>query len=167
MVFPTFFNVSLNLAIRSSWSEPQLAPGLVSADCRSQSFYIFGCKEYNQSDFSIDHLLMSMCRVFSFVIGRGCLLWPVSSLGKTFSICPASESLDKMYHINITFHLVNTDAWKQKQVLFMIKISFPNFLKEMFCENFISWNMLRERQRNKKSSHSVCLCFFFSALWNN
>ena len=26
---------------------------------------------------------MSMCRVFSYVVGRGCLLWPVCSLGKT------------------------------------------------------------------------------------
>ena len=33
MVFPTFFNLSLNLAIKSSWSEPQSAPGLVFADC--------------------------------------------------------------------------------------------------------------------------------------
>jgi len=33
VVFPTFFNLSLNLAIRSSWSEPQSAPGLVVADC--------------------------------------------------------------------------------------------------------------------------------------
>ena len=24
-----------------------------------------------------------MCRVFSYVVGRGCLLWPVRSLGKT------------------------------------------------------------------------------------
>ena len=32
VVFPTFFNLSLNLAIRSSWSEPQSAPGLVFAD---------------------------------------------------------------------------------------------------------------------------------------
>ena len=32
-VFPTFFNLSLNLAIRCSWSEPQSAPGLVFADC--------------------------------------------------------------------------------------------------------------------------------------
>ena len=29
VVFPTFFNFSLNLAIRGSWSEPQSAPGLV------------------------------------------------------------------------------------------------------------------------------------------
>ena len=28
VVFPTFFNFSLNLAIRSSWSEPQSAPSL-------------------------------------------------------------------------------------------------------------------------------------------
>ena len=31
----------------------------------------------------IDHLVMSMYRVFSCDVGRGCLLWPVCSLGKT------------------------------------------------------------------------------------
>jgi len=31
------------------------------------------------------------CVVFSCVVGRGCLLWPVRSLGKTLiSLCPAS-----------------------------------------------------------------------------
>ena len=35
MAFPTFFYLSLNLAIRSSWSEPQSAPGLGFADCTS------------------------------------------------------------------------------------------------------------------------------------
>ena len=44
---------------------------------------MFGCKEYNQSDFGLDHLVMSMCRFFSCVVGSGCLLWPVSSLVKT------------------------------------------------------------------------------------
>ena len=29
---------------------------------------------------------MSMCRVFSCVVGRGCLLWPVRFLGKTLLI---------------------------------------------------------------------------------
>ena len=28
-----------------------------------QNFSIFGCKEYNQSDFGVDYLVMSMCRV--------------------------------------------------------------------------------------------------------
>ena len=32
VIFP-IFNLNLNLAIRSSWSEPQSAPGLVLADC--------------------------------------------------------------------------------------------------------------------------------------
>ena len=89
MVFPTFFNFSLNLSIRSSWSEPQSTPGLVFADCIEPLH--FGCKEYNQSDIGVDHLVMSMCRVFSCVIARGCLLWPVLSLDKTFiSLGPAS-----------------------------------------------------------------------------
>jgi len=34
-------------------------------------FITFGCIG---SDFSVDHLVMSMCRVFSYVVGRGCLL---------------------------------------------------------------------------------------------
>ena len=33
VVFPTFFNLILNFAIQSSWSETQSAPGLVFADC--------------------------------------------------------------------------------------------------------------------------------------
>ena len=36
-----------------------------------QSFSIFGCKEYKQSDFGVDHLVMY---IFSCVVGRGCLL---------------------------------------------------------------------------------------------
>ena len=88
VVFPTFFNSSLNLAIRSLWSEPQSAPGLVFADCIK--LLHLGCKEYNQSDFHIDHLVMSMCWVFSCVVGRGYFPWPVRSLGKTVSLCSAS-----------------------------------------------------------------------------
>ena len=33
VVFPTFFNLSLNVVIRSSRSEPQSAPGVVFSDC--------------------------------------------------------------------------------------------------------------------------------------
>ena len=80
VVFPTFFNLSLNLAIRSSWSEPQSAPGLVfcwlyrASPCSAAK---------NQSDLGIGHLLMSICRVTFYVAERGYLLWPVCSLGKT------------------------------------------------------------------------------------
>ena len=79
--FSYFFHLSLNLAIRSSWSEPQSDTSLIFAECIELS--IFGCKKYYQSDFGVDHLVMSICRVFSFVVGRGCLLWPVFSISKT------------------------------------------------------------------------------------
>src|SRR5574337_53275 len=83
MVFPTFFNLSLNLAIMSSWSGPQSAPGLVFADC-IELLHLW--RKYNQSDFGVDHLVMSMYRVFSCVVGRGCLSSPVHFLGKTLSV---------------------------------------------------------------------------------
>ena len=78
VVFFTLSNLSLNLAIRNSWSELQSAPSLVFAVYIE--FLHLCCKEYNQSDFSVEHLVMSMCRVFSCVVWRGCLLWPVRSL---------------------------------------------------------------------------------------
>ena len=52
MVFPIFFNLSLNMAIRSSGSELQSALGLVFADC--MELLHLGCKEYNQSQFHLD-----------------------------------------------------------------------------------------------------------------
>ena len=93
VVFPTFFNLSLNLAIRSSWSEPQSAPSLVFADC----IELFHLWLHGICDLSIDRLVMFMCGVFCCVVGKGCLLWrrcllwPVHSLGKTLiRLCPAS-----------------------------------------------------------------------------
>ena len=73
-----------NFAI-SSWSETQSAPSLFIFFflLTVEGFYISAAKEYNQSDFDIDHQVMSMCRVISCVVGRGYLLWPVHSLGKT------------------------------------------------------------------------------------
>ena len=53
-------------------SEPQSAPGLVSADCIE--LLHLQLQKCNQSDFGIDHLVMSMYRVLSCVIGRRCLL---------------------------------------------------------------------------------------------
>ena len=35
---------------------------------------MFGIKEHNQSDFDIDHLVMSMCRVISWGVDNGSLL---------------------------------------------------------------------------------------------
>ena len=81
MVFPTFFYLSLNFTIRCLWLEPQSAPGLVFAD--NYSFSIFSYKECNQFDFGIGHLVMSMHRVLSWVVGKGYLLWLAWFLDKT------------------------------------------------------------------------------------
>ena len=83
------------------------------------SFSIFGCKEYNQSDFSIDHLVMSMCRVFSCVVGRGCLLWPVHFLGKTVLVFALLHSAFQgqiclLFQVSLGFLLLDSSPlwWK-------------------------------------------------------
>ena len=42
VVSPTFLNLSLNLVLRSSRSEPQSAPGLVFVDCIDSEMSIQG-----------------------------------------------------------------------------------------------------------------------------
>ena len=81
MVFPTLFNLTLNFALRSSCSEPQLAPGLILADY-IRLLHLWLQRIYSQPDFSIDHLVMSMCRVISCIVGRGCLIWPQNKFGR-------------------------------------------------------------------------------------
>ena len=49
---------------------------------RSQSSFCWLYRAF-PPDFTIDHLVISMCRVFSCVVGKGCLLWPVHSFGRT------------------------------------------------------------------------------------
>ena len=51
---------------------PQSAPGLVFAD--SIEALNLQLPRTNLSDFGIDYLVMTMCRVVSCVVGRGCLV---------------------------------------------------------------------------------------------
>ena len=68
------------------------------------------------SDFGVDHLVMSMCRVISCVVGRGCLLWPVCSLiNKIVSLCLASHFVSKVIlQVSLEFLLLpsNPLLWK-------------------------------------------------------
>ena len=83
VVFPTLFNLSLNFAVRSSSPEPWSVPGLAFADCIEllhlwlQRIWSIWFRYWPSGD------IHSMCRVNSCVVGRGCLLWPVRSFGKT------------------------------------------------------------------------------------
>ena len=125
MVFPTFFLLSLNFAIRSSWSEPQSGPGLVFVDC-IKILHLW-LQDYNQSDFGIDYLVMSICTVISCVVGRGCLLWPVHSLGKTllaFALLhfAIQGQICLLLQISLDFLLLHSSPlwWKGHLVLVLV-----------------------------------------------
>ena len=109
VVFPNVFNLSLHFTINSSWSDPQSAHGLIFSDW--QSFFIFRYKEYSQSGGSIDHLVMSMCRVVSCIVGRVYLLWPVCSIGKTL----------------LAFALLHFVLQGQTCLLFQVSFWLPTF----------------------------------------
>ena len=95
MAFPTFFKFSLNLAIRSSWSEPQSAPSLVFADC-IEFLHLWLQRLYNQSDVCTGHLMTSMCRVIPCVLGRGCVaMTSAFSWQNSINLCPASFHIPK------------------------------------------------------------------------
>ena len=66
-------------------------------------------KKYNQSDFSIDHLVMSLCSVFFCVVQKMCLLWPVHYLG-----FPAPQPLPELAQTHV--HYVS-DAIQPSQPL--------------------------------------------------
>ena len=90
-------------------------------------FSIFCCKEYNQSDFSIDHLVMSMCRVVCCVVGRGCLLWPVCSLGKNLLVFPLLHFVLPrpnflLFQVSFDFLLLHSSPLWWKGHLFLVLV---------------------------------------------
>ena len=88
--FTCFLQFKCEFCKENSWSEPQSVPGHVKTTLTLWSFSIFGCKEYNQSDFGVDHLVMSMCRVFSCGWKRVFAMTSAFSLQNSISLCPAS-----------------------------------------------------------------------------
>ena len=95
---------------------------MIRATVSSQS--IFGCNEYNQSDFGVNHLVMSMCRVFSFVVRRGCFLRPVRSLTIFYTVHTLDEiplGINLFTYTNFMFtqarktlSTVDSRTWKEE-----------------------------------------------------
>ena len=61
------------------------------------------------SHFGIDHLIMSVCRVISWIVRKGCLLWPACALDKTLLA-------------NALLHFV---LQGQTCLLFQLSLNFP------------------------------------------
>ena len=88
VVFPTFFQFKPEFGNKEFMIEPQSAPSPVFADYRASP---------SAAAKNIINVIWVLtiwwhpCVGSSLVIvGRGCLLWAVCSLGKTVSLCPAS-----------------------------------------------------------------------------
>ena len=79
---------------------------------------------------------MSMCSIFSCVVGRGCLLWPVCSLGKTLL---AFAMLCFVLQGQICLLLqVSLDSYFAFQSPVMKKISFLGVSSRRSCISFFS-----------------------------
>ena len=71
--------------------------------------------------------MMSMCRVLSCVVGRGCLLWPVCSLGKTL----------------LAFALLHSVL--QGQICLLLQVFLDFLLLHSSPQNVHSWIFLSQR----------------------
>ena len=105
-----------------------------------QSFSIFSCKEQNQSDFSIDHLVMFMCRVFYCVVERGvcydqCILlaklcYPLSCFilySKAKFACYSRYLLTSYFCIPVPYDEKDIFFWCQFQKVLQVFIEPFNF----------------------------------------
>ena len=72
---------------------------------------------------------MSMCRVFSCVVGRGCLLWPVHSLGKTL----------------LAFDLIHFVLQGQICLLLQVSLDFVHLhLSPLYWKGHLFWVLVLE-----------------------
>ena len=70
---------------------------------------------------------MSMCRVFSCIVGRGCLLWPVCSLGKTllaFALLHfvLQGQINLLFQVFLYFLLLHSSLLSWKGHLFWVLV---------------------------------------------
>ena len=83
-----------------------------------QSFSIFGCKKYNQSDFSIDHLVMSTCRVFSCVCYDWCILLAKLCQSLPCFILYSKTKLASYSRCLLTFYFCIPVPYDEKDIFF-------------------------------------------------
>ena len=71
------------------------------------------------ADFGIDHLVMSLCRFVSWVVGKGCCMTNVLSWQNSVSLCPTSFCTPKpnllLFQVSLKFLLLHSDPlwWKE------------------------------------------------------
>ena len=88
--------------------------------------------------------MMSMCRVFSCVVGRGCLLWPVHFLGKTLLVCALLHFVLKgqiclLLQVSLDFLLLHSSPlWWKGHLFWVLVLKSLVGLLEPFNFSFFS-----------------------------
>ena len=82
---------------------------------------------HDWSDLAAASAVISMCRVISCVVGRGCLLWPVCSLGKTLLTLSLLHSIlqDQIclfLQVFLDFLLFHPVPYNEKDIFFGVLI---------------------------------------------
>ena len=99
---------------------------------------------------------MSMCRVFSCVIGRGCLLWPVHFLGKTLLVCPASFCTPRPnLPVTLGVSWLPTFAFESPR---MKRTSFLGVSSKRSCSVQFSRSVMSDALRPHESQHARPPC---------
>ena len=69
---------------------------------------------------------MSICRVISCVVARGCLPWSINSLDRTVSLCPASFSTPSqtclLLQVTLDFLLLHSNPLRWKGHPFLVLV---------------------------------------------
>ena len=80
--------------------------------------------------------MVSMCRAFSCVVGRGCLLWPVCSLGKPLLALPCFILYSKLnLPVTLGISWLSTFAFQSP---IMKRISFWDIISRRPCRSSLN-----------------------------
>ena len=129
MVFPTFFNLILNFAIRSSWSESQ--------SCFCWLYRTSMCCIFTSSTYFVSHaspspwlsFIVDTCWRFSFTFyGHLLIHFPIQCVFRLFSPLVIVVGLCTISDSEVIFHLFWDDAIPEK-----------NAFKELMDWNIFRW----------------------------
>ena len=123
---------------------------------------------------SVDHVVMSMCRVFFCVVERGCLLWPVRSLGKTLLAFALLHSILQgqiclLLQVFLDFLLLQSSplSWKGHWTLFPSPVTSTTgscfcfvSISSFFLELFLHWSPVAYWAPTDLGSSSFSVLYF-------
>ena len=123
---------------------------------------------------SVDHVVMSMCRVFFCVVERGCLLWPVRSPGKTVLAFVLLHSVLQgqiclLLQVFLDFLLLHSSplSWKGHWTLFPSPVTSTTgscfcfvSISSFFLELFLHWSLVAYWAPTDLGSYSLSILSF-------